>query len=230
MKEEIQLEEYFFVDESGDTVFYNKKGKWMVGEENGSSPILLVGMIRTKEPEKIRRQMEYLRKEIEKDETLKDIPSIEKTKRIFHAKNDCPKVRDKVFELLKELPFVYDFVVLEKTEEIFEKIEGKPEKLYEDLLHQLFKKVEREPEKSHICVATRGKRKRKQHLENAVRQEVIPQASSGETCLQVVDYCNWTVQRAYLKGDKKYYQLLVDKFESIINFKEKENKPFTARY
>ena len=230
MKEEMQGEEYFFVDESGDTVFYSKKGKWIVGGENGSSPILLVGMIRTKEPEKIRRQMEHLRKEMEKDESLKEIPSIEKTKRIFHAKDDCQKVRDKVFKLLKELPFVYDFVVIKKTEKIFEEIEGKPEKLYEYLLQKLFEKIEREPEKSHIYIATRGKRKRKKQLENVVGQEVIPQASSGEICLQVVDYCNWAIQRAYLKGEQKYYKLLEDKFEFILNLEEKENKPFTARY
>ena len=34
MKENIYYNNYFFVDESGDTTFYNRKGKWVVGKEN----------------------------------------------------------------------------------------------------------------------------------------------------------------------------------------------------
>ena len=33
---------YFFVDESGDSTFYNKSGKCMVGEE-GCSKVLILG-------------------------------------------------------------------------------------------------------------------------------------------------------------------------------------------
>ena len=40
---------YFFVDESGDPTFYNKEGKFIVGEE-GCSKILILGFIRTGNP------------------------------------------------------------------------------------------------------------------------------------------------------------------------------------
>lgn len=34
MQENIYNNNYFFVDESGDATFYNRKGEWIVGSEN----------------------------------------------------------------------------------------------------------------------------------------------------------------------------------------------------
>ena len=102
MQENIYNNTYFFVDESGDTTFYNRKGEWIVGNENGASKILLMGFIRTTEPEFLRKKLNELKNEILNDEYLKDIPSMEKTKMAFHAKDDCPEVRYKVFKLIKD--------------------------------------------------------------------------------------------------------------------------------
>lgn len=230
MKKEIQQDNYYFVDESGDTVFRNKKGKWIVGKENGSSPILILGAIKTNKPEEIRKRMEELREEILKEEALKKIPSMKKTKRCFHAKNDCPIVRDKVYNLLKELPFTCYVMVVKKTEEIFEKLEGNINGIYDKILFELFREIPQIVSDDFLYIATRGKRKRQEILEKAVAHDVIPQSPIGEPCLQVIDYCNWAFQRAFLKQDKKYYELLKDKFEFVIELETKENKPFTARY
>ena len=45
-----------------------------------------------------------------------------KTRIAFHAKDDCPEVRYKVFTLLKDLPFSCNIVVARKTEHVFKKI------------------------------------------------------------------------------------------------------------
>ena len=48
-------------------------------------------------------------------------------------------------------------------------------------------------------------------------QKVFPQTPSGEVCLQIVDYCNGAIQRAFVKNDMRYYKYLKDKFELIVD-------------
>lgn len=234
MKENIYNNNYFFVDESGDTTFYNRKGEWIVGKENGSSKILLMGFIRTTEPEFLRYKLNILRNEILKDAYLKEIPSMAKTKIAFHAKDDCPEVRYKVFSLLKELPFSSNIVVARKSEKVFKKFNGKTEDLYDSLITNLFKNILQLSTNNYIYIATRGSRKRQKPLEEAIEkslqytesklkhkidstQRVLPQTPSGEACLQIVDYCNWVIQRAFLQNDMRYYNFLKEKFGLIVD-------------
>ena len=100
-----------------------------------------MGFIRTTEPEYLRRKINELNNEILNDEYLKDIPSIRKTKIAFHAKDDCPEVRYKVFTLLKDLPFSCNIVVARKTEPVFKKFNGNTQKLYDSLITNLFKSI-----------------------------------------------------------------------------------------
>ena len=45
------------------------------------------------------------------DEYLKGIPSVSKTIEAFHAKDDVPEVREKVYKMIKDMPFKAEFVV-----------------------------------------------------------------------------------------------------------------------
>lgn len=81
---------YYFVDESGDPFFYDRNGKFIVGEQ-GCSPILILGFIETLNPKIIRKELNSLRKEILGDSYFSGIPSISKTAIAFHAKDDAPK-------------------------------------------------------------------------------------------------------------------------------------------
>lgn len=255
MKENIYTNNYFFVDESGDTTFYNRKGEWMVGKENGSSLILLMGFIRTTEPEFLRRKLNELKSDVLNDLYLKDIPSMKKTKISFHAKDDCPEVRYKVFKLLKDLPFSCNIVVARKTEKVFKKYNGNTQELYDSLITHLFKNVLQLSNNNYIYIATRGSKKRQAPLEEAIHnsllyteaklnhiidstQKVLPQTPSGELCLQIVDYCNWAIQRAFIYNDMRYYNFLKEKFGLIVdlydykkgwkNFYKKKN-PFDIK-
>jgi len=94
---------YFFVDESGDPFFYNRRGELIVGKE-GCSKILMLGLIKTANPTLLRKELEKLRGEILNDAYLKDIPSvINKTSKIFHATNDCPEVREETMRILDKV-------------------------------------------------------------------------------------------------------------------------------
>ena len=228
------MNNYFFVDESGDTIFYDRKGNWIVGNENGSSKILLMGFIRTAEPEFLRKKLNELRAVLINDDYLKDIPSMEKTAVAFHAKDDCPEVRYHVFKLLKDLPFSCNIVVARKSEKIFNKFNGNTQELYDSLITHLFKNILQLSNNNYIYIATRGSRKRQAPLEDAIHnallyteaklqhpinssQKILPQTPSGESCLQIIDYCNWAIQRAFIKSDMRYYNYLKEKFGLIVD-------------
>ena len=151
------------MDESGDTTFYNIKSEWIVGKENGTSKILLMGFIKTTEPQFLRRKLNELKYEILNDEYLKDIPSMKKTKITFHAKDDCPEVRYKVFTLLKDLPFSCNIVVARKTEHVFKKFNGNTQELYDSLITNLFKNILHLSNNNYIYIATRESKKNKNH-------------------------------------------------------------------
>ncbi|MEB3315213.1 MAG: hypothetical protein VKK32_03245 [Candidatus Melainabacteria bacterium] len=82
----------------GLRIFFNKYGECLLGE--GVSPILLIGFITTKNPTQLRKCLLDLHKEVISDEYFKDVPSIEKTKIAFHAKDDIPEIREKVLKCL----------------------------------------------------------------------------------------------------------------------------------
>lgn len=241
MKENIYSNNYFFVDESGDTTFYNRKGEWIVGKENGASKILLMGFIRTTEPEYLRKKLNSLKKDLILDTYLKEIPSMDKTKISFHAKDDCPEVRYKVFSLLKDLPFSCNVIVARKTKNTFQKFNGNTQKLYDSLITHLFKNILHLSSNNNIYIATRGSKKRQLPLEEAIHnallyteaqlkhkidstQKILPQTPSGEPCLQIVDYCNWAVQRAFLKKEMRYYNYLKEKFGLIVDLYDYKEK------
>ena len=51
----------------------------------------------------------------------------------------------------------------------------------------------------------------------AICKKILPQTPSGEVCLQIIDYCNWAVQRAFLQNDMRYYRFLKEKFGLIVD-------------
>jgi hypothetical protein len=230
---------FFFVDESGDSTFFDKRGNQIVGKK-GCSPILILGFITTNNPQILRAQLRRLHQQIEIDEYLKDIPSITKTNKFFHAKDDCPEVREKVFKLLKKLDFKAQFIVARKNTDIFIKRHKRSETtFYTEIVARLF---ERSLHKNHniIYFSKRGSQTKQHHLQGSIQTailnfeqktnrkietstKVIIQTPSDEPCLQIVDYLNWMVYRAYTKNEMRYYTYLQEKVSflcDIYDFKK----------
>ena len=242
MQEKIKNKNYFFVDESGDPTFYNRFGKCIVGEE-GCSKILLIGFIMTEKPAVLRKQILKLRDEVVNDPYLKGVPSLKKTGKYFHASVDTPEVREKVFKLLVQLDFKAEFIVARKKEKMFKKRHrGSPNVFYDDIVVKLFTNKLHLAEKSFIYYEVRGSRKRQEPFEDAIRVainlfekkwgtkndsevEIFPMSSVGEPCLQIIDYMNWAVQRAFVKGDDRYVKFLEDKISLICDVYDSDNYP-----
>ena len=232
METQQQDSRYFFVDESGDPTFYDAKGHLIVGEK-GCSPILILGFISTDQPHFLRQELLRLQKELANEKYLMAVPSFEKSLRVFHAKDDCPEVRQAVYKLIVNLPFESQFIVARKIEKVFTRSFSRDEnKFYDNMVSRLFENVLHQHTLNHIYFAQRGTRERQKPLETAIysgierfeerwdmkvtsQVSVTSQRPVGEPCLQVVDYMNWALYRAFTTGEMRYFDFVREKVSLI---------------
>lgn len=225
---------WFFVDESGDPTFYDRKGNLIVGQE-GCSPILVLGFVETQQPESIRQAVLNLQREIVADPYFEGVPSLAGTAIAFHAKDDLPEIRYRVFKLLAELDFKAQFVVARKIEKVFRNsFHARENEFYDHLVSLLFKNALHRFETNHIYFARRGSRIRQAPLLEAIRQGIsrfeqqwstqVPtrvtvqiQTPQGEPCLSVIDYLNWAVYRAFTRGEMRYYRQIETKVSLLVD-------------
>lgn len=233
---------YFFVDESGDPTFYDAEGNLIVGKE-GVSKILLLGFIKTDDPVTIRRNLGKLRRNLSEDKYIQGIPSLSKSLIYFHAKDDSPEVKQAVYKCIVGLKFTAEIIVARKIQNIFNKKHHRNEnEFYDDLVSKLFQNKLHTSSLNEIYFAVRGSKLRQQPLENAIEKAVenfemkwktkvtsqiniYPQSPSGEPCLQVADYINWAVQRAFVKGDLRFYKFIEDKISYLVDIYDTDKYP-----
>lgn len=225
---------FYYVDESGDPAFYGKGGSVIVGQE-GCSRIFILGYIQSNEPAPIATALAELRQSIAEDKYLRAIPSLAKSLRAFHAKDDCPEVRMLVFQTLAKLDFSAQLIVARKQEPMFRtRYRGNQDAFYDDLVSRLFENRLHLAEHNHITFARRGKKARQFALRKAIDHglarfaekwgaevgstvDVISSQPMQEPLLQAVDYTNWAVYRAFERGEMRYVEFLRDKFELIVD-------------
>lgn len=152
-------------------------------------------------------------------------------------------MREKFYKLIKNLEFKAEFYIGRKNERIFKKIhKGKERLFYDDMIIKLFKNKLHKTPNNKIYFAIRGNRKRQKPLEEAINTakltferkwnveinsncEVIPQSPVGEPCLQIIDYLNWTVYRAYTKGEDRYLNFIKEKVSLLVDIYDTEKYP-----
>lgn len=242
MKEPQPGSNWFFVDESGDPTFYDRKGNLIVGQA-GCSPLLLLGFIETEEPQSIRKALAELQQIILSDPYFEGVPSLAQTKVAFHAKDDLPEIRFQVYKLLAQLEFKAQFVVARKIERVFRNsFSANETEFYDHLVTQLFKNCLHRYTENHIYFAKRGSRQRQKPLEAAIQRgvnefeqqwktevkiniQVQSQTPVGEPCLSVVDYMNWAVFRAFTCGEMRYYRTVEDKVSLLVDLYDNREYP-----
>lgn len=240
MKKAEQKATYFFVDESGDPNFYGKGGDIIVGNQ-GCSRTLLLGFVRAQDPQPIRACLQELQQKIANDPYFNGIPSIKKTLIAFHAKDDCPEVRMMVYKTLSQSNFAAQVIVARKIERMFRtRYKGSKDKFYQDIVSRLFENQLHKAETNHIVFSKRGNKiqqhamhtaikvgaerfRQKWHADITTRLNIKTLLSSQDFMLQAVDYANWAVQRAFERGEMRYFNFLRDKFELICDVFDKDN-------
>lgn len=245
MKQPAATTNYFFVDEAGDPTFYSRNGRCIVGEDRGSSSILILGFIQTADPATLRHRVLALRDQIVADVYFRGIPSLKKTSVAFHATDDVPEVRERFYRLIIGLDFTAEFIVARKIESIFRKRHrGKESVFYDDLVTKLFENKLHLAERSVIYFAKRGSRDRQEPLVDAIRDAITrfeqkwktkiktgvsiePQSPAGEPCLQIIDYMNWAIQRMFIRREDRYFNFVREKVSLLVDVYDSKNYPRT---
>lgn len=233
---------WFFVDESGDPTFYDRKGNLIVGHP-GCSSIIIVGFIETRTPEILRQAILDLQREVTSDPYFQDFPSIQKTRIAFHAKDDVPEIRYRFLKLISSLDFHAQFIVARKIERVFRNnFQARETAFYDHLVSLLFQNVLHRYENNMIYFSKRGSRDRQAPLLNAIQQGVKrfrskwngspstsyliqAQTPAGEPCLSVIDYMNWAVYRAFTRREMRYFRVVEDKVDLLVDLYDTDNYP-----
>ena len=183
-----------FLDEAGDTSFYGKGKKSIVGS-NGVSNCFIVGMVKFKQPlTVIRKEVNDLQNKVAND-PFYDVISIRKKKQslgyYFHATDDIPEVRKLFFDYIKGLDCSFEGVVGRKSIERYEtNHKGKEQYFYADLLSHLLKNKLNKEEKLVLQIAERGKSTKNHNLELALEKakERLAQSTNIKKFMSTDDF------------------------------------------
>jgi len=180
-KKDIKLN-HRFLDEAGDTAFYGKGKKKIVGS-NGVSNCFIVGMVKFKQPlSDLRKAVNELQQKVSSD-PFYDVISVRKKKEAqgyyFHATDDIPEVRKLFFDFIKTVDCSFEAVVGRKSIEHYEtKHKGKEQYFYADMLSHLLKNKLNKEGRLVLHIAERGKSTKNHNLELALEKAKERMANS----------------------------------------------------
>lgn len=222
--------QHLFIDEAGDPTLFTRKGKPIAGTE-GCSRYFIVGKLEVAEPDVLATALTDLRRELLADPYFSGVesfrPERRKTALLFHAKDDLPEVRYRVFSLLRGFGDALRFhavvcdkqALLERETEKRQQNPGyryQPDSIYDDLMRSLFGKLHRLADHYAVCVARRGAKDRNHAIRTAIEHaerdfeqrfgfrrggqdvwKITISDPKSTACLQAVDYYLWALQRFY---------------------------------
>jgi hypothetical protein len=242
-----------FLDETGDTTFYGKGRKLIIGKE-GVSLSFGLGVVRIDRPlEEVRREIRALQTQVENDPLLNTIPSVQKRVAsggfFFHACKDSPDVRAVLLRYVRELECEAEVVLARKIPALFEKQHhGREEEFYADLLAHLVKNRLKRAGTLVLNVAERGSSTRERVLTEALRlaKERAAKKWGGENLkarvvfnvqnprteplLTVSDYLCWAVQRVFEQGEVRHYNYLAEKLRLVVDLYDREKYTGSRNY
>lgn len=203
----------------------------------------MIGFVRTDDPSTVRSALLNLQHELSNDPLFNSIPSFDKTRVAFHAKNDAPEIRAEVFKLLRTLPVRAQFVFARKRLNTFRSaFHSKEGAFYDHLVTHLFKRSLHLAQRNRIYFEKRGSRPRQEPLTAAVNKaaeafksmydraeptDVAVQCQSpvGEPCLQAIDYFLWAVQRVFTRGEDRFFRVLEAQIDMVWDLYDTDNYP-----
>jgi hypothetical protein len=242
-----------FLDETGDTTFFGKGRKLIIGQA-GVSLSFGLGVVKILRPlEEVRKEIRALQAQVESDPLLNSIPSVQK--RIasggffFHACKDSPDVRTVLLHYLRDLPCEAEMVIARKVPALFEKQHhAREEEFYADLLAHLIKPRLKRAGTLVLNVAERGSSTREKVLTEALKLATARAAKKWgadnlkaravfnvqnprtEPLLTVSDYLCWAVQRVFEQGEVRHYNYLAEKIRLVVDLYDREKYEGSRNY
>lgn len=259
MSEAAPVQRHYFVDEAGDPVLFDAKGRALPGQD-GCSRHFILGVLDVADPVALGAELESLRAELLADPYFRDVPSMQperrKTAWMFHAKDDVPEVRREVFRVLMRHPVQFFAVVRDKhtvldyvrqRNRLDERYRYHPNELYDTMVARLFKNRLHLTPEVHVCFAERGQSDRTaalgQALEtarkrfeaqwqrnNAVVIRARQSSPRREVPLQATDYFLWALQRHFERGESRYIEMLWPQVGLVHAVDETEVAPYGVYY
>jgi hypothetical protein len=251
---------HYFIDEAGDSTLFDKHGNVIIGNE-GNSSFFILGLLKVGDPYGLRKNIDQLREDIINDPYFEGVPSLDpKRKRTaiaFHATDDPPEVRYKVFELLRQRDDISFFAVVGEKRRTLEYVFSRqrldstyhyrPDEMYDFLCRRLFKDRLHLADEYQVIFAQRGNKKRTQALKSQLdiaqerRLREIPKderpkihvrsgLSRHHAGLQAVDYYLWALQRCYERGEDRFLRNIWDHCKLIIDIDDKRNNKYGEYY
>ena len=250
---------HYFVDEAGDPVLFDAKGRVLVGSE-GCSRYFAVGLLDVPDPAMLAAELNTLRASLLADPYFKDVPSMKaeakKTALYFHAKDDLPEVRREVFKLLQRHPLRFSAVVRDK-QVVLDYVRSRnqrdsayryrPDELYDHAVRRLFKERLHKHAAYHIHFAIRGNTHRTSAFRQALEQarqrfaqkkgiavtsplNVKAAYPTAKPALQAVDYFLWALQRTYEKREDRFLDLLWPQCSLVVDVDDIRRAEYGAYY
>ena len=242
-----------FLDESGDTTFFGKSKTFIVGQE-GISLSFSIGMLKINDDlRKVRQQVQLLQQQVENDEYLNVIPSIQKKINaggfFFHATDDPPEVRQLMYKFIKTLDCSLEMVVGRKILGLYSlKHNNRETEFYADLLSHLLKNKLTSGQKLVLNISHRSnstsnknlqaaldkakKRAGKRYDSSDLTSEVVfnIQNHRTEPLLNIADYMCWSVQRVFERGEMRYHNYIKDKISVVVDIYDSKNYKGSKNY
>lgn len=225
---------YYFVDEAGDGILFDRKGRVIISQE-GCSRFFMLGLVDIPNPQAVAEELTALRLALLADPYFAGIPSFQpeqrKTAFAFHAKDDLAEVRWQVFALLRRHEEISFFAAIKDKRAVLDYVLQRnagnasyrynPNELYDYLARRLFKNMLHKNDAYRITFAKRGASDRTRALQQALETarkrfteqhaivssaqiDVVPDIPANSIGLQVADYFTWALQRLYERHDDRY--------------------------
>src|ERR1051326_4689700 len=108
---------HYFVDEAGDATIFDRRGRVIAGDHGCSSHFIL-GMLDVGDPVGLHARLTDLHRQVLTDPFYRGVESLkperQKTALMFHAKDDIPEIRERVFRLIAVQDMRFFAVVRDK--------------------------------------------------------------------------------------------------------------------
>jgi hypothetical protein len=244
----------YFVDETGDGVIFDGKGRVLVGTGKVQD-YFTVGMVECPTLNALAEELAALRAQLLADPYFKGVPSMQpeakKTALFFHAKDDLPEVRREVFKVLVRHGFSF-YAVVRTMSAVVRQVKARnerdptyryrPTELYDSAVRRLFDKKLHTRPAFEVIFASRGKARTqalRAHLLKAQAESrkaagtypdaairVVAMPAHQHAGLQVADYCLWALQRLYTQGEDRFLSLIWPKVGLIVDADDISEKPY----
>lgn len=244
----------YFVDETGDGVIFDGKGRVLVGTGKVQDHFTL-GMVECWTLEELTAELAALRTQLLADPYFKGVPSLrpeaKKTALFFHAKDDLPEVRREVFHVLQRHDFSF-YAVVRTMSAVARRVKDRnerdptyryrPTELYDSAVRRLFDKKLHTRPAFDVIFASRGKARTQALRDHLLKAQAKSRKAAGtypdasiqvrampahqHAGLQVADYCLWALQRVFSKGEDRFLSLIWPKVGLIVDADDTSEKPY----